>query len=88
MGRPVGAIRSDKGKDMKIAGCVGCKYFESDPSAIEAAFPGISSLGSAYSSVRADAGLCARRDIFLSPLRKCRDFEDKDADVPAPSTRQ
>ncbi len=62
---------------MKTAGCARCKFFESDPAAIEAAFPGMSSLGSAYASVRSDAGLCIRRDLFLTPLKNCRDFENR-----------
>ena len=38
--------------------CSDCTYFENDAASVEAAFPGLASLSSAYSSVRADAG-CA-----------------------------
>ncbi len=56
------------------ANCSDCRHFQADPASIEAAFPGLSSLSSAYSSVRGDAGLCLRRDLFVAPSKRCEDF--------------
>ena len=55
--------------------CRDCRFFDGDPESIEAAFPGLKSLSSAYSSVRADAGICNRRELFVSPSKVCEDFE-------------
>jgi len=56
---------------------INCRFFNSDPALIEGAFPGLNSLSSAYSSVRADAGICSRRDLFVAPATGCRDFEER-----------
>ena len=55
--------------------CSDCRYFENDPAYVEAAFPGMSSLSCAYSSVRADSGLCLRASLFVAPWKRCGDFE-------------
>ncbi len=57
--------------------CAECKHFRNDPAALEAAFPGLSSLSSARGSVRADDGLCARHDRYLSARANCADFLDR-----------
>lgn len=54
--------------------CATCRWFESDPAAIEAALPGLTILSSAYGSARADAGLCSKRDLFLSEKESCEDW--------------
>ena len=66
-------------KNVTIATCRNCRFFNGEPASIEAAFPGLNSLSSAYSSVRADAGICNRHGLFVSPSKGCEDFEDRDA---------
>ncbi|SPF34963.1 conserved hypothetical protein [Syntrophobacter sp. SbD1] len=56
--------------------CLNCKYFNNEPDRVEEALPGLSVLSSAYSSVRAEAGICGRHDLFLAPwAEQCRDFQ-------------
>ncbi len=57
--------------------CLSCRFFENDPAQIEEIFPGLNVLTSAYASVRADAGICCRHDLFLSPWKTCRDFQPR-----------
>jgi hypothetical protein len=64
-----------RAKEAKIAPCFGCRHFVNDPKQIEASIPGLSALSSAYASVRAEAGLCLRLDLFLSPRAECGYFE-------------
>ena len=47
-----------------IAKCIDCGFFQNDPAMIETAFPGLNSLSSAYSSVRAESGICDRLELF------------------------
>ena len=60
--------------------CISCRFFANDPALIEATFPGLNVLSSAYGSVRSDAGICSRHDFFLSSWQRCRDFETGDND--------
>ncbi len=62
-------------KRIMTLACRDCRFFNGDPASIEAEFPGLKSLSSAYSSVRADAGICNLRELFVSPSRGCKDFE-------------
>ncbi len=55
--------------------CLNCEFFNNDPEWIEAAFPGLNSLSSAYGSVRAESGTCSRHEVFLSAWKSCRDFK-------------
>jgi hypothetical protein len=57
--------------------CLNCKFFINEPELVEQAFPGLTALSSAYASVRADAGICSRHELFLAPWAKCRDFQVK-----------
>jgi len=60
----------------KAAGrCADCAHFRNDRAAIEAAFPGLSSLSSALADVRAYDGLCARHGVYLSFSDGCAQFE-------------
>ena len=61
----------------KITTCQHCVFFIDDPKAIEAAFPGLTIYGSAYSSSRGDAGICERRGLFLVPEEQCNDFVER-----------
>jgi len=54
--------------------CAQCMHFRNDPAALEAAFPGLASLSSARGSVRADDGLCARHERYLSARASCAEF--------------
>ncbi len=64
--------------------CISCRFFANDPALIEATFPGLTALSSAYGSVRSDAGICSRHDFFLSSWQRCGDFEAGDNDGKGP----
>ncbi len=55
--------------------CVNCKYFDNRSASIESIFPGLNSLSSAYGSVWGESGICSLHDLFLSPWRRCADFQ-------------
>jgi hypothetical protein len=61
--------------------CAACTQFRNDPAYLEAAMPGLSSLSSAYASVRADDGICLRHDRYLSARAGCADFSARDESV-------
>jgi len=48
--------------------CRSCRHFDDDPASIERQLPGITILGSAYGSVRGDAGICSVLQRFMEPL--------------------
>jgi hypothetical protein len=54
--------------------CRGCTHFHNDPRYLEAAFPGLNTLGSAYGSTRAEDGICELRGIYLSAGQWCERF--------------
>ncbi len=60
--------------------CISCRFFANDSALIEATFPGLNVLSSAYASVRSDAGICSRHELFLSSWQRCSDFETGDND--------
>jgi len=55
--------------------CRDCRYFNNDPAWLEKALPGLNALSSAYGATRGENGICIKRDLYLSPIDKCRDFE-------------
>jgi hypothetical protein len=58
------------------ARCAACRFFTGAPAALERAIPGLNILSSAYGSVRADTGLCERRDLFTTAASPgCAEFE-------------
>ena len=57
--------------------CGRCTRFDSRPHAIEAAFPGLASMGSGSASVRAQDGLCALHGRYLPATAYCAAFEAK-----------
>jgi hypothetical protein len=61
------------------AQCRGCAHFRNDPAYLEAAFPGLASMSSAYAAVRSDDGLCLRHDRYLSASSSCRDLLAREA---------
>lgn len=54
-----------------------CSHFVDDPEKIEAELPGINILGSAYGSVRGNAGICLKLERFMELVlaRDCQFFE-------------
>ncbi len=63
--------------------CGACRHFRNDPGYLEEAFAGLTSLSSAYGSVRSDDGLCLRHDRYLTARSSCADFSERTADVQA-----
>lgn len=55
--------------------CGRCTQFDARPHAIEAAFPGLASMGSGSASVRAQDGLCALHGRYLPASAYCTAFE-------------
>lgn len=53
--------------------CGSCRYFHNEPGMLERTFRGLTVLSSAYGSARGDAGLCVKRELFLSPGHGCRE---------------
>jgi hypothetical protein len=68
-------IRAAHGAVPATACCANCAHFSHAPSDIEAAFPGLLSLGSARSSVRAQDGVCHVHDRYLAASYLCRFHE-------------
>ncbi len=54
--------------------CAGCRHFNHAPNDVEAAFPGMRSLGSAYASVRADDGICALHERYVAASSVCAGY--------------
>lgn len=81
--RLTGSQSKDRDAREVMSMCNDCMYFQNDPKAIEAALPGLTILGSAYSSSRGDAGICEQQDVFLVPVEQCSDFAMKTGGVKA-----
>lgn len=56
--------------------CRDCRYFNNDPAFLERELPGLNALSSAYGSTRGENGICDKHNLYLSPIRKCKDFEE------------
>jgi hypothetical protein len=54
--------------------CQKCTHFQNDPTLIEQAYPGLTSLSSGYASVRDQDGLCNYHQLYLSARDHCPDF--------------
>jgi hypothetical protein len=66
------------GKTPALPGrCGACHQFANDPASLEAAFPGLATMGSGFASVRANDGLCKLRQVYLSDRAGCARFEEK-----------
>lgn len=57
--------------------CADCRHFRNDPDAVERAFPGLASMGSARADVRAYDGLCSRHGVYLAHSDRCADHEPR-----------
>jgi len=56
--------------------CTDCRHFAQAPADVEAAFPGLWSLSSAYASVRADDGICTVHDRYVAASSVCAQYAD------------
>jgi hypothetical protein len=54
--------------------CLACGHFRNGAAELEAAMPGLSSLGSAHGSARADDGLCLKHDRYVRGQAHCDDY--------------
>jgi hypothetical protein len=55
--------------------CLHCIHFISQPAAIEAAYPGLTTMSSGYASVRDRDGICNHHQLYLSGRDSCASFE-------------
>jgi len=58
----------------RIAECAGCLHFQNHSQHLEANIPGLRIMGSGFSSVRAQDGLCALHQRYLSAQSSCPQF--------------
>lgn len=56
--------------------CALCRYFESGARELEAKLPGLKCLSSGYAAVRADDGICGKRDRHVAASSTCADYEE------------
>jgi len=63
----------------RIAECAGCIHFQNHSQHLEANIPGLRTMGSGFSSVRAQDGLCALHQRYLSAQSSCLQFSSHDA---------
>lgn len=61
--------------------CQDCAYFQNDPSHIEAAYPGLTTMSSGFASVRDRDGLCNYNQIYLSARDSCPHFVRRKSSV-------
>lgn len=54
--------------------CGQCRHFDNAPKTLELTLPGLRVMGSGYSSVRVNDGLCAHHDRYLSADYVCDSF--------------
>jgi hypothetical protein len=59
------------------ANCKDCRFFVTEPAALEHALPGFNILSSAYGAVRAGTALCTRHDRFIVAAPACAQFLGK-----------
>jgi hypothetical protein len=64
--------------------CINCAHFRNSPEYLESVYKGLTSLSSAYASVRKDDGICLLRDLYLSADECCDAFTPDNAVVPDP----
>jgi len=54
--------------------CAQCKHFANDPALVEAAYPGLTTMSSAFASVRDRDGFCRLHQLYLSAADSCADL--------------
>ena len=57
--------------------CASCRHFDNSPAALEAAFPGLDAMMSAYASVRGSDGICKFHSIYLPASDVCEYYAAK-----------
>jgi len=62
-------------KKTKDESCLYCRHFRNDPEFLESVYKGLTSLSSAYGSVRCQDGICRKNDLYLAANRWCAGFE-------------
>ncbi len=55
--------------------CLHCHHFRNSPEFLEKTFPGLKVMSSGMASVRADDGLCLKREVYLAAYYSCEAFE-------------
>jgi hypothetical protein len=58
--------------------CLHCRHFRNAPRYLESVYKGLTSLSSAYASVRKDDGICVERDLYLSASAYCERYAARD----------
>lgn len=56
------------------ARCARCRHFESDPTRLERALPGMSALGSGHGAARGQDGLCLLHQTLRAARSGCLSF--------------
>ena len=56
------------------SGCLNCSHFNNDPVSLESIFTNLRIMGSAYSSVCGDSGICDCDDCFRLPRTACDNY--------------
>jgi len=51
--------------------CLNCRFFNNDPVNLERSIPGLRVMGSGYSAVVSEDGLCSKLDRYLSAQYSC-----------------
>ena len=69
-----------KASDAREPTCRQCAAFVDDPAEVEKELPGITILGSAYTSVRGSAGVCTEFNRFMDPIpaAECTAFSPRE----------
>jgi hypothetical protein len=57
--------------------CRDCAHFVHEPALIEALIPGLTAMGSARASVRANDGICGVHDLIVTARDSCGRFESR-----------
>lgn len=57
--------------------CADCRHFFNAPALLERQIPGLASLGSGYGAARAEDGLCAIHERYLSSHCRCAHFASR-----------
>ncbi len=60
------------------AACLYCRHFRNQPEYLEKIFPGLKVMSSGMASVRADDGVCLKRDVYLAAYYYCEAFQSAD----------
>jgi hypothetical protein len=60
--------------NMPTRTCITCRHFRNSPRYLESVYKGLTSLSSAYASVRKDDGICLERDLYLSASAYCERY--------------